>query len=110
MEQNETETVIKSSNCRKMFSQPLCEQSHTALKRENWLYATHAGHSLQLPGGIWQACRSFAQIGRADFWSTLRMGLPGCSEQRAGDRAPQLGVGNLFGVIAHRHGSYLQNS
>ena len=28
------------------------------------------------------------------------MGLPGCSKQRAGDRAPQLGAGDPFGVRA----------
>ena len=61
---NETEIVIK---CRKLSSTPLCAQCQGALKPASSLRATHATHSLSLPGGVRQAHGGVQKIGRADF-------------------------------------------
>ena len=78
----ETEIVTK---CRKLSSQPLCEHHVSALKRGK--LAKPPAHSLGLPGGVWQARGCVDQIGRADFRSTLRTGLPSCFKQRKKNRA-----------------------
>ena len=58
-----------------------------------------AAHAFtQTPRGGRQALGSLHHIGRADVWGTFRMGLPCCSEQWGGNRAPQLGAGGPFGV------------
>ena len=41
-----------------------------------------------------QAVGCVSQVGLADSGSTLGVSLPSCSEQRAGDRTPQLGAGS----------------
>ena len=60
----EMEIVIK---CRKLSSTPLCAQCHSALKPASSLCATHATHSLILPGRGRQAHGSVQKIGRADL-------------------------------------------
>ena len=43
-----------------------------------------------------QAVGCVSQVGLADSGNTLGVSLPGCSEQRAGDRTPQLGAGKAM--------------
>ena len=70
----------RDGNCHKMSSQPPCATSKRPLKPAP---ATHAAHSLWLPGGAWQVTGCVTQIGLADFGRTLRVSLPCCSEQGA---------------------------
>ena len=79
-----------------LSSTPLANSVHSSQH-----LTTLASHSLKLFGGVRQAWKGVSQIGRADFWSTLRVGLPCCSEQRARYWAPQLGAGDPFGMRGH---------
>ena len=53
--------------------------------------------SLRLPGRVRQAVGCVTQVGLADSRCTLCMSLPSCSEQRAGDRTPELGARGPLG-------------
>ena len=48
---------------------------------------------LRLPGGVLQALQGINEVGHAHPWGALSMG---CSEQRTGEWAPQLGADGPF--------------